>query len=136
VRRATLAALAGSVILAGLSVATLPFSHGLFLAQRSPYGERPGWILLQRAGPLLPDGSSVLVRTEPPDPANDFYLHHYGVALLPGRRIVPAALWGVPTSADLQREAGYEVVVGERPEPPPGRLLLEMPEGTVWRRER
>jgi hypothetical protein len=126
--------LLGAAILAGFSVAALPFSQGLFRAPRTPYGESPVWILLQSAEPLIPRGAHVLVRVEPPDPGYDFYLHRFGVGLLPGRTIVPAALWGVPTSADAQREAEYEIVVGKRPPSPPGRLLLETPEGTVWRR--
>jgi hypothetical protein len=136
VRRAALLALAGSAVLAGFSIAALPFSRGLFRAPRTPYGENADWVLLQSAGPLIPPGSAVLVRAEPPDPVKDSYLHRFGVALLPGRKVVPAALWGVPTPADLQREAAYEVVVGVRPQTRPGELLLEVPEGTVWRRPR
>ena len=135
-RRAALLAVAGSAVLAGFSVAALPFSRGLFRAPRTPYGENADWVLLQSAGPLIPPGSAVLIRAEPPDPAKDSYLHRFGVALLPGRRVVPAALWGVPTPEDVQREAAYEVVVGKRPPTPPGELLLEIPEGTVWRRPR
>ena len=135
-RRAAFLALAGSAILAGFSVAALPFSRGLFRAPRTPYGENADWVLLQSAGPLLPPGSGVLIRTEPPDHVKDFYLHRFGVALLPGRRVVPASLWGVPTPADLQQEAAYEIVLGKRPQTPPGTLLLEIPEGTVWRRTR
>jgi hypothetical protein len=132
-RAALLAALAGSAVLAGFSVAALPFSHGLFRAPRTPYGDSAVWVLLRSAEPLIPPGASVLIRVEPPNLTDDSYFHRFGVGLLPGRRIVPAALWGVPTPADLQAEAGYEVVVGEKPQSAPGRLLLEIPEGTVWR---
>jgi hypothetical protein len=134
VRRAVLASLIGSAVLAGFSVAALPFSHGLFRAPRTPYGNSAIWVLLRSADPLIPPGSSVLIRVEPPNLTDDSYFHRFGVGLLPGRRIVPAALWQVPTPASLQAEAQYEVVVGKKPQPPPGRLLLEIPEGTVWRR--
>jgi hypothetical protein len=136
VRRAALLSLAGSAVLAGLSIAALPFSTGLFRAPRTPYGENAVWILLRSAEPLVPPGSSVLVRAEPSNPDDDSYFHRFGVGLLPGRKVVPAALWGIPTPADVQREAAYEVVVGKKPQTPPGQLLLEIPEGTVWRRPR
>lgn len=132
--RRELLPLVGAAILVAFSIAALPFSQGLFRAPRTPYGESPVWILLQSAGPLIPRGARVLVRVEPPDPGYDSYLHRFGVGLLPGRTVVPAALWGVPTPSDVQREAEYEIVVGKRPQDLPGRLLLETPEGTVWRR--
>lgn len=135
-RRTALLSLAGSAVLAGLSIAALPFSRGLFRAPRTPYGESAVWILLRSAEPLVPAGSSVLIRAEPSNPGDDSYFHRFGVGLLPGRKVVPAALWGVPTPADVQREAAYEVVVGKKPQTPPGRLLLETPEGTVWQRPR
>jgi hypothetical protein len=128
--------LVGSVVLTAFSIAALPFSQGLFRAPRTPYGESPAWTLLRRADPLIPHGTSVLVRVEPPDPVNDTHLHRFGVGLLPGRKIVPAALWDVPAPPEVRREAEYEIVVGKMPQPPPGQLLLEMPEGTIWRRQR
>jgi hypothetical protein len=142
VRRALLLPLIGSAILAAFSVAALPFSRGLFRTAQTPYDTSdarfivPSWIVLTRAAPLVPPGVAVLVRTEPPDPTNDTYLHRYGNALLPGRKIVPAALWGSPTSPDVVRGAKYEIVVGQMPPLPPGRLLLQISEGSVWRRER
>ena len=94
----------------------------------------PAWLVLERAASLVPRGAPVVVRTEPADPATDFYLHRFAVALLPGRRILPAALWGVATDPAGLVEADYEVIVGKRPPSPPGSLLLELPEGTVWKR--
>lgn len=138
--RRTLLPLAGSAVLAAFSVAALPFSRSLFRVPRTPYDASPAahvtptWILLQRADPLVPAGASVVVRSEPSDAASDSYFHRFAVALLPGRRIVPAARWSVPTEPALIQEADYEVVVGKRPAVAPGRLLLETPEGTVWRR--
>jgi hypothetical protein len=142
VRRALLLSLAGSAILAAFSIAALPFSRGLFRAPRTPYDASeadfmvPPWVLLQRANALVPRGATVVVRAEPPNPTTDSYLHRIGVALLPGRRIVPAALWGVSTAPEVLREADYEIVVGKAPPSPAGRLLISTPEGGVWRRDR
>jgi hypothetical protein len=141
-KRAVLVSLLGSAVLAGFSIATLPFSRGLFHAPRTPYDASeadfvaPAWVLLRRADPLIPAGASVLFRSGSPDPNTDTYLHRFAVALLPGRRIVPAARWGVPSPpADLEL-AEYEIVLGRSPSSPPGRRLLETAEGTIWRRER
>jgi len=142
VRRALLLSLAGSAVLAGFSVAALPFSRGLFHAPRTPYDASeatfmvPAWILLQRAAGVVPRGASVVVRTEPSDATSDSYLHRFAVALLPGRKVVPAALWSVPTDSEVLREADYEIVVGRAPPTPAGRLVLSIPEGSVWKRER
>jgi hypothetical protein len=142
VRRPLLLSVAGSAILAGFSVAALPFSRGLFRAPRTPYDASeatftvPAWILLQRAAEVVPRDASVVVRVEPPDATNDSYLHRFAVALLPGRKIVPAALWGIPTPPEMLRDADYEVVVGNAPSRPAGRLLLSIPEGSVWKRKR
>jgi hypothetical protein len=140
VRRSLLLPLAGSAILAAFSIAALPFSRGLFRVPRTPYDASgpsftaPAWLLMQRADALVPRGASVVVRIEPPDPGTDSYLHRFAVALLPGRRIVPAALWGIPTEPAPVREADYEIVVGRLPPAPAGRLVLESPEGTIWKR--
>jgi len=140
--RAIFLPLVGSAVLVAFSIAALPFSRGLFRVAQTPYDAsdaaftRPAWIVLSRADPLVPRGAAVLIRTEPPDPTNDMYLHRFGIALLPGRRIVPAALWGVPTPPDIVRDAEYEIVVGQTPSLRPGRLLLQISEGSVWRRER
>jgi hypothetical protein len=134
--------LVGSVVLTAFSIAALPFSRGLFRLPRTPYdaGDAasvvPGFVLLQRADGVVPLGASVIVRSEPSDATNDSYLHRFGVALLPSRKILPVALWGVPTPPNVIRDAEYEIVVGRMPQVPPGRLLVEIPEGTVWRRER
>jgi hypothetical protein len=142
VRRALLLSLAGSAVLAGFSVAALPFSRGLFRAPRTPYDASdaaftvPAWILLERAEPLIPAGASVVVRVEPSDANTDSYLHRSGVALLPGRKVVPAALWGVPTPPEVRGEADYEIVVGRTTSSPGRRLVLSTPEGSVWKRDR
>ena len=141
-RKPVLLSLAGSAILAGLSVAALPFSSGLFHLPRTPYDANeasflaPDWILLQRAAEIVPRDVSVVVRGEPPDATNDSYLHRFAVGLLPGRKIVPAAVWSVPTAPEALREADYEIVVGKASPPPASRLVLSIPEGSVWKRER
>jgi hypothetical protein len=55
------------------------------------------------------------------------------VALLPGRRALPAAYDDRPALPEVWRGAEFVVVVGGRPAAAPGELLLETPEGTVWR---
>jgi hypothetical protein len=138
--RRTLLLLAGAALLAALSIAAVPFSRGLFRAPRTPFDvtdpafTAPAWVLLQRAHTVVPPGSSVVVRTEPRDTTRDMYLHRFAIALLPGREILPAALWGVSTAAHLLEDAEYRIVLGRAPSPPPGRLVLEIPEGTIWRR--
>ena len=123
----------GSAILAGFCIAALPFSRGLFRAPRTPYDVSdaqftvPAWILLQRAEPLIPPDASVVVRVEPPDSNTDSYLHRLGVALVPGRKMVPAARWGVTTAPEVLLVADYEIVVG---------ATTSTPEGGVWRRDR
>lgn len=141
--RRALLPLAGSAVLAAFSIAELPFSHGLFRAPKTPYDAGDAayiavsqWIVLQRGAHLIPPGASVVVRSEPPDPTTDSYFHRFAVALLPNRTIVPAAMWGTPTEPAWIREADYEVVIGPRPRDPPGRLLLEIPEGTIWKHGR
>lgn len=71
--------------------------------------------------------------SEPPEPTLDTDYQHLGAALLPGRVVIPAALFGVPRP-DLAKRADYVVVVGEMPAAPPGERLLRRPDGTVWRR--
>ena len=140
--RRDLPALAGAAILAAFSVAALPFSRGLFRAPRTPFDASAaafsagGYVLLQRAGEVVPQGASVVVRAEPPDPMTDTYLHRFAVALLPGRKIVPAAVWGIPREPETLREAQYEIVLGRPSALPVGRLVLGIPEGTIWRRDR
>lgn len=101
---------------------------------RSPAGHVvPAFILLDSAAAVIPRGASVTVTSEPPDPARDTESHHMGVALLPGRQVVPAALWGAPRP-DLAGQADYIVILGRRPAVSYGRLLYESPPGTVWQR--
>jgi hypothetical protein len=141
--RRSLVPLGGALVLAAFSVAALPFSRGLFRAPRTPFDAgdpwftAPAWVLLSAAEPLIPAGASVLIRSEPPDPTADTYLHRYAVALLPGRTIIPAARWSVPMDPADTAKAQYEVVLGRPPGAVPSgrRLLRALPEGTIWRRD-
>ena len=90
--------------------------------------------LFQAAAAVIPAGASVSPLSQPRDPMRETELHREAVALLPGRRVIPAALWYLPTSQEEGSE--YLVVAGPSPSPPPGTLLLETPEGTVWRKAR
>ena len=94
----------------------------------------PGYLLLGRAAASIPSGASFVVQTEPPDPALETWYHRFGVALLPGRRALPAAVSGGFLPPESWRSADYIVVVGPDPRAPAGSLVLRTPEGTVWRR--
>ena len=94
----------------------------------------PGYALLAAAARVIPDGASVVVKTEPPNAVQETWYHRIAVALLPGRRPRPAASYGQPLSPDLWEDAEYLVLVGKRPSRPPGEPILETPDGTVWRR--
>ncbi len=84
---------------------------------------------------MIPDRASVVARTEPPDAIQETYFHRFAISLLPGRRVLPAAYYGGFVDSKVWKDAQYMVVVGPKPAPPPGRLVLETKEGTVWRRD-
>jgi hypothetical protein len=94
----------------------------------------PGYALLAAADRVSPAGASVVVKTEPSDAVQETWYHRIAVALLPGRRPRPAALYGQPLSPDLWGDAEYLVLVGKKPSTPPGEPVLETADGTVWRR--
>jgi hypothetical protein len=120
----------GSALLAAYAVASLPWSRGWrwprtpFDASASASAVASGYVLLRNAAGLIPQGSSVTIVTAPRDPIRDAYFHRFGVSLLPHARVLPAG------SGDPE----FVVVVGSRPAPDPGDLLLDTPEGSVWRR--
>jgi hypothetical protein len=138
VRRAALA-LAGAAILAAVSLTRVPWGRNPLRRPRSPFDRgvtssvASGFALLSEAARLLPPSVSVVARTQPPDPVAETYFHRFAVSLLPGRRVLPAAMYGVATPPEMWRAAQYLVLIGPPPAQPPGRLLLETPEGTVWR---
>jgi hypothetical protein len=131
----------GSALLAALALWHVPWKQGL-VRPRSLYDQSgaravaPAYTLLTAAALGIPQGASVVVRAEPPDAAMETWYQRFAVALLPGRRVLPSALYGGFTAPELWRDAEYLVVVGPRPGPEPGQLLLETPDGSVWLRSR
>jgi hypothetical protein len=133
--------LLGAALLAALALWHVPWKQG-FIRPHTLYdnsGARavaPAYALLTAAALGIPQGASVVVRAEPPDATMEMWYHRFAVALLPGRRALPSAFYGNFTPPEVWRDAEYLVVVGPRPRPDPGRLLLETPDGTVWLRSR
>ena len=131
--------LGGSALLIALSVGRLPATSEVFLAPATPYDHAasrdavPALRLLRRAAGVVPVQASVACRSEPFNATKDTSLYRYAVAMLPGRTVWPAALWDV-ASPELETRAEYLVVLGQSPAAPPGEILLETPDGTVWRR--
>ena len=65
-------------------------------------------------------------------------LHFLGVALLPGRRVLPSAAWSQFTP-EYEAQAEYIVIVGRppargSPDAEGLRLLYSEPSGSVWKR--
>jgi len=137
--RAARAPLLGAVLLCALALWSLPWKEGVGrprtpLDRSTSRALRPGYVLLTEAVGVLPVKASVVVRTEPPDAMLETWYHRLAVALLPGRRILPAAWLGRFTAPEIWSEAEYLVVVGPKPRGAAGELVLETPSGTVWRR--
>ena len=136
----TAGALAGAAILLAATATTLPPPRALLRAPATPFDRSlashlaPAFALIAEARRVLPEGARVTVTSEPVDASLDNMTHRLGVALLPGRSVYPAALFGNPRP-DVASQAEYVVVVGAMPDRPPGELLLARPEGTVWRRK-
>jgi hypothetical protein len=136
--RLSISALAGAAILLTVTMTLLPSPRALFHPPQTPYDRgpvhlAPAFVLLSAAREVVPLGASVTVTSEPLDSVLDSSTHHMGVALLPGRLVLPAALFGRARS-DLARQADYIVVVGQQPAEPPGNRLLWLQEGSVWSR--
>lgn len=132
--------LAGAAVLLGFSIARLPPDVSLLRAPATPIDRSASaetvsdYRLLASAATVLPPEAWVAAISEPSNPSRDTALHRMAVALLPGRRIFAGAYWGVAVSGSEQAE--YLVVAGAKPKESPGRLLLDTPWGTVWRRPR
>lgn len=139
VEHAAAVLLLGAMTLTILAARRLPPFHYWFDPPSTPFDRSqnpslgPVFSLLAAARAIVPPGASVVARTNPPNPREDTDLHRIAVSLLPGRHVLPAALWGVP---DPKREAQaeYLILVGPTPLDRPGRLLLRGQTGTVWQR--
>jgi hypothetical protein len=130
---AALLPLAAAAVLTGLAVAALPPLP--FAAPGTPYDRSipqaaADFALFSSAAKVIPAGSSVAAATLPRNAAADVHLFRTGVALLPGRELVPMSAAEAGTAVD------YLVVAGTRPALPAWDLVLETPRGSVWRRRR
>lgn len=136
--RLTRIALAGAALLLAATAARLPNPRALLHPPQTPYDRSnprlaPAFLLLTEAAAVLPARAWVTITSEPKDPALDTDTHRVGIALLPGRVVLPSASWGIPRP-ELARAADYVVIVGTMPAAVPGDLLLARPEGSVWRK--
>jgi hypothetical protein len=132
--------LGGAAILTAFAIWRLPRFPDLLQAPSTPFdrsampASAESYRLVQAAAGVIPAGASVATLSQPRDARRETALHRETVALLPGRKVVPAALWDVPTGRE--GEADFLIVAGAIPSPSPGMLLLEIPQGSVWRRVR
>jgi hypothetical protein len=130
--------LGGAAVLTVLSAVQLPSPRQLLRAPSTPFDRTstasaaPEFRLLLESASAIPTGASVCVVAEPRDPQHETWLHRAAIGLLPGRRVIPAALWDIPTNEESQAE--FRIVAGRKPSVAPGELVLQTPAGTVWRR--
>jgi hypothetical protein len=130
----------GAAVLTALAISTLPRFPEVLQAPSTPFdrsgmpGAAARYRLFQEAAAVIPPGASVAPVSQPRDPTRETELHREAVALLPGRRVIPAALWDAPTHRE--EEADFLIVAGPMPSPSPGTLRLETPAGNVWQRVR
>ena len=130
--------LAGAAVLTALAVSRLPHFPEALQTPSTPF-DRSGapaafdYKLFHEAAAIVPPGASVAALSEPRNAVRETSLHRMAVALLPGRKVLPAALWDNPTH--LEAQADFLIVAGGKPASPPGRLLLETPRGSVFRRD-
>jgi hypothetical protein len=133
--------LAGAALWAGLSVSRLPPPGEILRLPATPVDRTrsagaavPVFLFFTHAAPAVPRGATATVVAEPRDAAMETVLHGAAVALLPGRRVFPGAQWDVFTPG-YESQGQYVLVFGPPPAAHPGRLVLVVPGGTVWRRE-
>ena len=129
--------LLGAAVLTAIAIKRLPPLPELLHAPSTPFDHSaPAAAALYRlfaeAAAVVPAGASVASICEPRDPVRETLLHREAIALLPGRKVLAAAVWNTPTRSE--EKADYLVIVGPKPAPSPGRLILETPAGSVWRR--
>jgi hypothetical protein len=132
--------LGGAAVFVVLAIVRLPRFPDLLQAPSTPFdrgamaASAESYRLFEAAAAVIPAGASVVTLSQPRDARRETALHREAVALLPGRKVVPAALWDAPTGREW--EADFLIVAGAIPSPSPGTVLLEMPGGSVWRRAR
>jgi hypothetical protein len=132
--------LGGAAVLTALAISRLPHFPEVLQAPSTPFDRNPApgavadYKLFQEAASVVHSGASVAALSQPRNAVRETSLHRVAVALLPGRKVLPAALWNTPTH--LEDQADFLIVAGGKPAPPPGRLLLETPWGSVWQRSR
>jgi hypothetical protein len=133
-----LLSLGGAAVLTVLSISSLPRFTDILRAPSTPFDRSAtpnaasDYTLFWTAASVIPAGSTVAPISEPRNASRETFLHREAVGLLPGRRVLAAAEWGNPTH--LEEQADYLIVAGPKPTLPPGRLLLDTPAGSVWRR--
>jgi hypothetical protein len=130
--------LGGAAALTALAITRLPPLPDLLHAPATPFDHSAPPVagaqyrLLVEAAAVVPPGASVVPICEPRDLPRETNLHREAFALLPGRKVLPAAVWDTPTHAEYR--ADYLIVVGPEPARSPGTLVLKTPAGSVWRR--
>jgi hypothetical protein len=128
-----------AALLAAVALAAVPWKR-VVVRPRTPLDAStsrslvPAYELAAAAATVIPGGASFVVRTEPPNADSQLIDQRVGIALLPGRRIRPDAVPGLPAAADWPPDADYLIVVGPAPKDARGHLVLETSRGTVWRR--
>ena len=136
--------LAGAAVLLAVAAARLPVPRELFTPPVTPYDRTetrqaaPAFLLLSHAARYIPSGAVATVRAQPRSAEEETMLHFLGVALLPGRRVLPSAAWSQFTP-EYEAQAEYVVIVGSppargSPREEKLRLLYAEPAGTVWKR--
>lgn len=138
--RETVVLLGGSALLVLWAFARLPPPRELFRPPATPFDHtvgremaRPAFLFLSDAARAVPKGATAAILAEPRDAVRETTLHAMAVALLPGRRVLPAAQWSFFTP-EYEAQADYLLVLGPPPPVPPGKLLLAGSGGTVWKR--
>ncbi|MDQ2970382.1 MAG: hypothetical protein M3R62_10710 [Acidobacteriota bacterium] len=138
--RETVVLLAGSALLALWAFARLPRPSELFRPPATPFdrtqgraASAPAFLFLSDAAKAVPRGATAAILAEPRDAARETTLHAQAVALLPGRRVLPAAQWSAFTP-EYEAQAEYLLILGPPPAVSPGELLLAGSGGTVWKR--
>ena len=129
--------LGGAAVLLVISILRLPPFPDIVRAPATPFDRTNPRMaldcrLLLEAATRIPEGASVSVVSAPRDFARETQLHREAVALLPGRKVIPAAVWDTPTYADEQAE--FLIVAGPHHAHERGTALFETPLGSVWRR--